>query len=49
MSGGDGSLFLCCVKTWNGMGWDRIGWDGRFGLAVIGSTIKVLQPPLPPP
>lgn len=35
MSGGDGSLFLCCVKTWNGM-----GWDGRFGLAVIGSTIK---------
>lgn len=25
-----------------GMEWDEIGWDGRFGLAVIGSTIKVL-------
>lgn len=28
MSGGDGSLFLCCVKTWNGVEWDGMGWDG---------------------
>lgn len=33
MSGEDGSLFLCCVKTWNGMEWDgdRIGWEIWLG------------------
>lgn len=31
MSGGDGSLFLCCVETWNGMEWDGMGWEIWLG------------------
>lgn len=31
MSGGDGSLFLCCVTTWNGMGWDGMRWEIWLG------------------